>query len=159
MINTSMRYIILFSYLFVFSLATGFAQSKQIQHYSFEVAPQITTVKVDVVGNHVEVSNWPGNLIMVEIKAELNGASDDILNHLFEAGRYAVEAEAQDNTGIFVYTKVKERNPLKTKKGGSIIERVHYRVFIPDSFTKVNNNLWTREVEVDEPVPSEQKGE
>ncbi|MBL7794743.1 MAG: hypothetical protein JNK77_20575 [Saprospiraceae bacterium] len=152
-----MRYIILFL-LFAFSFSTAIAQSKQIQHYSFEVAPQITTVKVDVVGNYVEVTNWPGNLLMVEIKAELNGASDDILNHLFKEGRYAVEADAKEDNSIFVYTKVKERNPLKTKKGGSIIERVHYRVFIPDSFTKVNNNLWTREVEAEVPAPSEEKG-
>lgn len=152
-----MRYLIL-TFLLISSISTAFAQSKQIQHYSSEVAPQVTTVKVEVVGNHVEVSNWAGNLIMVEIKAELNGASDDILSHLFEAGRYAVEAEAKEDNSIFVYTKVKERNPLKTKKGGSIIERVHYRVFIPDSFTKVNNNLWTREVEADVPVPSDEKG-
>ncbi|MBK8703770.1 MAG: hypothetical protein IPN33_09150 [Saprospiraceae bacterium] len=141
----------------IFFFSTAFAQSKQIQHHSFEVAPQVTTIKVDVVGNYVEVNNWPGNLLMVEIKAELHGANDDILNHLFESGRYLVEAEAQGDTEILVYTKQKDRKPLKTKKR-DCIERVHYRVFIPDSFTKVNNNLWTREVEAEVPAPSEEKG-
>lgn len=148
-----MRFAVLL-FLLMAAFQQSWAQAQQILHHTVDLNPAITIVKTDIVANFLGVETWPGNHILLETKVEIHGLSDGVLKHFLEHDRYTVETKIENNTLLLV-SKEKERKPLKTKSG-ECVERVHYRVFIPEAFVASGKNQWTRPAEEAEAPAIEQ---
>lgn len=142
-----MRYWIILAML-MGSIGRAGAQAQQLLHVTYEVPAEISQIQTDIVGNFVGIDNWAGDHILIEIKVQLHGASDRILKHFMEDGRYSIEAK-QNNEKLLLVSKEKEHKPIKTKEG-ECVELVHYRIFIPDSFSKTGKNDWVRPLNTDD---------
>lgn len=117
-----------------------FGQLQKVFHQTFEI-DTINQIHFDQLGEY-KVESWAGNNIMTETKVKLYQASEGILDHLIEAGRYELEANAQGES-VRLSAKDKLRRPIKTHKG-ECAEIVELRIFIPDSFEKLGEHGWKR---------------
>lgn len=134
-----MRHVILiFLFLGHFPLA---AQLQRIFHQSFEVSDSVTVLELSLHGDF-QVETWAGNGILLESNIKLFNASEGVLNHFLETGRYALEAR-QEGGHLFLVAKDKERRPVKTGKG-ECFEEIQQRLFIPEEFSPVKDGVWQR---------------
>lgn len=116
--------------------ASLWGQAHKSFHDTFPL-DSVKTIHLDLYGEPT-VQSWPGNNIMIETKIKLYDASDVILDHFAEAGRYKVEAQEED--GILRLVSLdKERKTIKTKKG-ECFEEVNTIVYMPDTFKEVGAN-------------------
>lgn len=137
------------------SVARGWSQAQKILNNTIEINSAVTIVKTDIVGNFVGVETWPGNHVLLETKIELHGVSDGVLNHYMKEGRYAIIDTIQGNT-LSLISQQKIRKTLKTQQGSECLERIHYRVLIPEAFKPAGKNEWTRPPEEELPQVVEQ---
>ncbi len=116
------------------------AQLQRVMHQSFTL-DTAHVITFELPGN-LSVETWAGDNILVETKAQLYDASEGILNHFIEKGRYKLEAELQADT-LRVTAFDPKRDPIKTLKG-ECSEVVVVRFFIPDTFSQADSTRWVR---------------
>lgn len=144
-----MRFAIIMLMLTV-AIQQGWSQAQKILNSTVELNSAITTIKTDITGNFVGIETWPGNHVLLETKIELHGVSDGVLNHYMKEGRYAIIDTIQGNT-LSLISQQKVRKTIKTKGGSECLERIHYRILIPESFKSTEKNTWTRPPEEELP--------
>jgi hypothetical protein len=111
------------------------AQMERTIYQVFEV-DSARMVTLDLAGLY-EVHAWGGTNILVETNIQIWHASPEILGFLIKEGRYDLVHEKVDG-GLEVYTKVRDRKPLKTKDG-EVTEIATAKIFVPDFYT------WSRQ--------------
>ncbi|MBK8555189.1 MAG: hypothetical protein IPL65_05185 [Lewinellaceae bacterium] len=94
------------------------------------------TVTLDIAGIY-EIHPWAGTNILAETNIQIWHASPEILGFLIKEGRYDLVAEKIDG-GFEIYTKDRNRKPLKTKEG-EVTEIATAKIFVPDFYT------WTQQ--------------
>lgn len=122
--------------LFVFLLyaAGASAQMERMMYQVFEV-DSAQVVNFDVAGMY-EIKHWAGSSILVETDIQISHASPEILNYLIKEGRYDVKADTISPTEVKIYTRFRERKPIKTP-AGECTELATTRFFVPEWF------VWT----------------
>ena len=124
-----MRYtFLIFSFLFAFS---AHAQMERTMYQVFEV-DSVKRVTLDIAGIYV-LQTWAGNTIMVENNIQISHASPEILAFLIKEGRYDVVADTLSPAEWRLFTKVRDRKPVKTP-AGECTEIATTKIFIPDTF-------------------------
>ncbi len=94
------------------------------------------TVELTIEGIY-EVHTWAGNSILVETNIQIWEASKEILGFLIKDGRYDVTTDSSAGPTpkeMKIFTKHKERKPIKRPDGQKCLEIATARFFIPDTF-------------------------
>ncbi len=120
------------------------AQLERIIHDEFDV-DEISVLNLDLYGEY-EIVPWAGNKILVETKIELYSATNAILNHFIEAGRYKIDLLGDVGEASMVSMDM-ERKPIRTKSG-ECSEYVSIRLFIPEDFNTTQKNMLSREIQI-----------
>lgn len=113
----------------------GQAQMERTMYQVFEI-DSAQTVNLDVVGVY-EIHTWAGNSILVEANIQIWDASPEILGFLIKEGRYDLTTDstaAPNAKEIRIFTKNKERKPIKRPDGQKCLEIATTKIFIPDVF-------------------------
>jgi len=131
-------------------LTTGFAvrapgQVQRILHQEFALSDSITEIKAELYGDY-KVETWPGNNILLESQIKLYNASEGIIEHLMEIGRYELLSEYQGTT-LFLTARDLEHQTITTSRGESF-EDLQQRLFIPADFKEVSSGHWQRPAKV-----------
>lgn len=102
----------------------------------FEV-DSIKTVNLEILDLY-DLYTWAGNSILIETNVQIWHASPEILNHLIDKGRYAVDSERPSPDLLRITTKDRERKPIKTP-AGECTEIATAKIFVPDIY------LWSED--------------
>jgi len=140
-----MKGAILFLLLTFCGISTANAQLTKMIHQTFETA-EANRIELNLYGEY-EIEKWAGNTIMTETSIELYEASNNILKHFTEAGRWDIE-EDQSETSVKLTSVDLERRTLRTK-AGECFEIIKMKIYVPEEFKIVNNNLLERSAESD----------
>jgi hypothetical protein len=135
-----MKYI--FTFIAYFIVNQVFGQLEKTIHQTFNVT-DATNIAVQVSGDF-KVENWPGDAVLVETSIKLENATNAILKHVVETGRYTIVLEDQGNGSNFL---LKEQNTKRAKintKNGLVNETIEIKIFIPSFFDISNPTLCTR---------------
>lgn len=142
--------------ILLFCAIPTFAQFEKIIHQSFELNEAID-LDIQVNGEY-EVETWAGNVILAETKVQLYDASPSIFNYYLEKERYNLKSELSD-AGVVIQSVDMERKPIRTKKG-ECYEFVKIRLFVPEDYVQVSDNLWRLDIEGDlPPVAAKEESE
>ena len=124
-----MRYLLL---LFSFTLSlSASAQMKRTMYQVFEV-DSVKRVTLDLAGIY-ELHTWAGNSVMIENNIEISHASPEILDFLIKEGRYDVVSDTISPEEWRIYTKIRDRKPIKTP-AGECTEIATVKIFVPDTY-------------------------
>lgn len=121
--------------LFSLCLYTGNAQMERTMYQVFNV-DSAKTITLDIVGIY-EIHTWAGSSILVENNIQIWDASREILGYLIKNGRYDVTMDSTAGptpAAMNIYTKFKERKPIKRPDGQKCLEIATTKIFIPDVF-------------------------
>ena len=114
------------------------AQMERTFYQVFEV-DSARMITLDLAGIY-EVHAWAGTSVLAETNVQIWHASPEILNFLIKEGRYDLVSEKIDG-GMEIYTKDRNRKPLKTKEG-EVTEIATVKLFVPDFYTwETQDNL------------------
>ncbi|MBP6812040.1 MAG: hypothetical protein KA138_11000 [Saprospiraceae bacterium] len=111
------------------------AQMERTMYQVFEV-DSAKTIALDIVGIY-EVHTWAGSSVLVETNIQIWDASREILGFLIKDGRYDVSMDSSAGptpTELKIFTKIKERKPIKRLDGQKCLEIATAKIFIPDTF-------------------------
>jgi len=120
--------------LFAFLILTWAVQAQPmtkktfVKSFNFEDQQEIV---LDLTGD-VEIQQWNNSLMRVQITIALPNGTDAMLKSLIRAGRYNLQAKAQDD-----HTLVTAPNLLRkvTVGGQELEEQISYVVFAPKHLT------------------------
>ncbi len=121
--------------LFALCLYTAQAQMERTMYQVFNV-DSAKTITLDMVGIY-EIHTWAGSSILVENNIQIWDASREILGFLIKNGRYDVTMDSTAGptpSEMNIYTKIKERKPIKRPDGQKCLEIATAKIFIPDVF-------------------------
>lgn len=125
------------------------AQMERTMYQVFNVDSS-KTVSLDITGVY-EIHTWAGSSILVENNIQIWDASREILNYLIENGRYDVAMDSSSGptpVEMKIFTKIKERKPIKRPDGKKCLELAVAKIFIPDTFiVSEDKKLLTRKEE------------
>lgn len=124
-----MRYLLLLPTLLL-SLSAS-AQMTRTMYQVFEV-DSVKRVTLDLAGLY-ELNTWAGNTILIENNIEISHASPEILDFLIKEGRYDVVSDTISPTEWRIYTKIRNRKPIKTP-AGECTEIATVKIFVPDTY-------------------------
>ncbi len=111
------------------------AQMERTMYQVFDV-DSAKTVDLDIVGIY-EIHTWAGSSILIESNIQIWDASREILNFLIKDGRYNVAMDSSAGptpAEMKVFTKYKQRKPIKRQDGQACLEIATTKIFIPDTF-------------------------
>ena len=111
------------------------AQMERTMYQVFDV-DSAKTVALDIVGIY-EIHTWAGSSILVETNIQIWDGSREILGFLIKEGRYDVAMDSTAGptpTEMKIFTKNKERKPIKRPDGQKCLEIATAKIFIPDTF-------------------------
>lgn len=97
----------------------------------FEI-DSVKRVTLDLAGLY-ELHTWAGNSMMIENNIEISHASPEILDFLIKEGRYDVVSDTISPTEWRIYTKIRDRKPIKTP-AGECTEIATVKIFVPDTY-------------------------
>ena len=117
------------------------AQLQRIMHQSFTL--DTLHHLVFALPGEYQVESWAGDNILTETKVQLYDASEGILTHFIEKGRYQLEAETGADT-LRIFALDPERKPIRTLNGEAS-ELVNLRIFIPEAFVEAGPGYWRKE--------------
>jgi hypothetical protein len=120
-----------------FACALSFSAAAQMERTMYQVfeIDSIKFIELDLAGIY-ELETWSGNSILVENNIQISHASPEILDFLIKQGRYDVVADTVSASEIRIYTKIRDRKPIKTP-AGECTEIATTKLFVPDTF------IWT----------------
>jgi hypothetical protein len=127
------RLIVFFSGLLMAAQAT--AQMERTMYQVFEV-DSAKTISLDIAGIY-EIHTWAGSSILVENNIQIWDASREILGFLIKDGRYDVTMDSSAGPmpkEMKIFTKHRERKPIKRPDGQKCLEIATTKFFIPDVF-------------------------
>ncbi|MFN4080239.1 MAG: hypothetical protein ACK4NS_05020 [Saprospiraceae bacterium] len=118
-------------------LASGVlrAQMERTIYQVFQV-DSVKTIQLDMLGAY-ELHYWAGSSVLLETNVQIWHASPEILNYFIKEGRYAVDVDTLSPESLRLYTRDRERKPIKNKDRIECVEIATAKLFIPDSF------VWT----------------
>lgn len=127
----------IFTLIWLIALTSGVlrAQMERTIYQVFQI-DSVETIQLDMLGTY-ELHYWAGSSVLLETNIQIWHASPEILNYFIKEGRYAVDADTLSPTTLRLYTRDRERNPIKNKDRIECVELATARLFIPDSF------VWT----------------
>jgi hypothetical protein len=128
--------ILLINLFFAFGAA---AQMERTMYQVFEV-DSVKVVNLDLAGIY-EVYAWAGSSILAETNIQISHASPQILDFLIKEGRYDLAADTISPSEVKIFTKIRDRKPIKTP-AGECTEIATAKIFVPDTFE------WTDEKKV-----------
>lgn len=94
---------------------------------SFNLKGQQTIV-LDLQGN-VEVKEWKGDIMRVQMEIAIANGSDSMLKSLITAGRYNLKSKVGDDEMTIFAPGMKRDIKIK---GSALQEKIIYTVFAPD---------------------------
>lgn len=125
------------------------AQIHRSLHKTYALEDSITSINIDIFEHdEQEVVQWAGNTIMTETQVQLFGASEGVLNHYIDTGRYEIELVVEEKD-LKIISKDMVRRPIKTTSG-DCSELVKIRFYVPEEFEKVDDDLWRKKEEEEE---------
>ncbi len=124
------RYTILIALSFAF-VTNAQAQSVRRFHQSIEVPEQQALTLAPLSDAEVEVVQWEGSDILIEITVRSNTGSAAVLNHLQKEGRYDLVISTESGKPWLARKQVK-RQVVKAK-GVDMDEKVLYKISVPTS--------------------------
>ncbi|MBL7827747.1 MAG: hypothetical protein JNJ57_14045 [Saprospiraceae bacterium] len=131
------------------------AQMERTMYQVFEV-DSAQVIELDIVGIY-EVHTWAGSSILAEANIQIWDASPEILNFLIKEGRYDLTTDSTAGPTpkeMRIFTKNKERKPIKRPDGQKCLEIATTKLFIPDVFwVSEDKTRLSRKV----PAPVEEK--
>ncbi len=136
--NITLRVKVTTLFLMGWLLASG--QEGKLLHQSFSL-DSIQELTVEPGWEYV-IEPWAGSSILVETHVSIENASRAVMDHFLETGRYNLETN-REGEKLQLLAVDKERRPIQTKKG-SCYEAVRMKIFLPDQFERVGDNLWQR---------------
>ncbi|HNE29491.1 MAG: hypothetical protein U0U46_06715 [Saprospiraceae bacterium] len=110
------------------------AQMERTMYQVFEV-DSVKSVALDLADIY-DIYTWGGSSILIETNVKISFASPEILDYLIKEGRYAVAMDTLAPDAVKIYTKNRDRKPIKTP-AGVCTEIPEAKIFVPDSF------IWT----------------
>ncbi len=124
------KYYTLFAFL-IFSWviqAQSMTEKTFVKSFNFDNEEEIM---LDLAGD-VEIQQWSNSLMRVQITIALSNGTEAMLKSLIRAGRYNLQAEAEDG-----YTLVQAPNLLRkvTVGGKELQEEISYTVFAPKNLS------------------------
>lgn len=132
MTTMTLRLFFLLTALAIGSTAHG--QMERTMYQVFEV-DSVKSVTLDLADIY-NIYTWGGSSILIETNVKISFASPEILDYLIKEGRYAVAMDTLAPDAVKIYTKNRDRKPIKTPVG-ECTEIPEAKIFVPDSF------IWT----------------
>ncbi len=137
-----MHYIWLFMLVFVLWGTTLQGQFRKTLHQAYGL-DSILHIQLSLASGYKAVY-WPGNQLLAETKVQLSNASQGILDHFVEQGRYAIEADTNEYT-LRLFPKDTLRPSIKSKRGVAE-EIIDIKLYLPEQFKpNSDSTLWARE--------------
>lgn len=134
---------IVFLLLGLMVAAPARAQLKKTLHQTFEVPDSATCLIFQLyAGDTYSIEPWAGNNIMTESQVSVFSSTQSVFDHLIENGRYKFEAHEGRDT--FSLTSFDPRRLTIRAAGMQAFEEVEVRIFIPDSFRKAGDYVYSR---------------
>lgn len=143
-------------------LLGAFSLNAQMERTMYQVFNVDSTERVtfDITGKY-EINTWAGSSILVETNIQIWDASPDILGFLIKNGRYDLTMDSSAGPTpkqLNIFTKNKERKPIKRPEGQKCIEICTIKIFIPDFFAvSEDKTMLTRKEKLPEPGTSSGK--
>lgn len=121
-------------FLLIISLGISLTASAQMTRTMYQVfeMDSVKRITLDLAGLY-ELHSWAGNTIMIENNIEISHASPEILDFLIKEGRYDVVSDTVSETERRIYTKIRDRKPIKTP-AGECTEIATVKIFVPDTY-------------------------
>jgi hypothetical protein len=126
--------------LLVFTLflhAATQAQAVRRYHQQLELS-DASAVRVDAQAAEVEMKEWAGSEILVEVFVTTKSGSTTILNHLQQEGRYDLIVTVESGVAV-VKNKMLKRQTIKVK-GAEMDEQIWYVISVPENINVTNTS-------------------
>ncbi len=127
----------------VFLCLTGLlgAQETKSLYQIIELNDSVGQIGMDIFSDF-ETEVWEGNVVMVEWRVELFGATEGILNFLIGQQRYHLDTAPEGD--VLRLRQAAERfRPIETRNG-PLTELIRIKLFIPKDFAPAGPNRWQR---------------
>jgi len=92
-------------------------------------------VELDLAGIY-ELHSWAGSSVLAETNIQISHANPEIVDFLIKEGRYDLSVDTLSASQVKIYTKIRDRKPIKTPSG-ECTEIATLKIFVPDTF------IWT----------------
>lgn len=121
--------------LFLLGAVAVNAQMERTMYQVFNV-DSTQRVNFEIVGEY-QINTWAGSSILVETNIQIWDASPEILGFLIKEGRYDLSMDSTAGPTpkeLNIFTRNRERKPIKRPDGQKCLEICTTKIFIPDFF-------------------------
>jgi hypothetical protein len=129
-------------FFFFIALSCSFitaSSAQAVRRYHQNLAlTDATSIHINATSAQVEVVEWAGSEILIEVTVSSKSGSTAILNHLQKEGRYDLIVTVENGTAM-VLNKLAKRQTIKAK-GAEMDEQVSYKILVPENYTVTNTS-------------------
>jgi hypothetical protein len=127
-------------FFFFIALSCSFITTSSAQavrrYHQYLAITDATSIHINATAAQVEVVEWAGSEILIEVTVSSKSGSTAILNHLQKEGRYDLIVTVENGTAT-VLNKLAKRQTIKAK-GAEMDEQVTYKISVPENYTVTN---------------------
>jgi hypothetical protein len=133
--------------LLMLSLTSLSAQVERVLYQTFNLHDSTDNITLNMKDNY-EVIAWHHDKdVMVESTVEIKGGSMDLLKNFINEGRYLVQPKLELPSTVFQLAFEKSKRETLKLNGRTCDEIVFHRIYIPDDYIKVSENVYSRKTE------------
>ncbi|MCB0635383.1 MAG: hypothetical protein KDC54_02135 [Lewinella sp.] len=118
----------------------GSAQVQEKLYWTFPI-DSVTAIQLDLADGF-QAKTWAGNQVMVTTEVNLYNASQGMLDHFVESGRYGL-LDSLRNGELRLWAEQPQRAPI-SRSGNVCREDVKIEIFIPRTFVTTDERRWTK---------------
>jgi hypothetical protein len=119
----------------------GQAQVQEKLYWTFPT-DSLTAIQLELADAY-EVRSWSSDQVMVAAEINLYNASQGMLDHLVEAGRYGLRDTLQQQE---LWLRAEQPQRASIARGGMVCrEDIKLEIFIPKTFVATDDRRWVRQ--------------
>lgn len=123
------------------------AQVERVLYQTFVLHDSTDNITLNVKDNY-EIVPWHHDRdVMVESTIAIKGGSMDLLKNFINEGRYLVQPKLELPATVFQLAFEKSKRETLKLNGRTCDEIVFHRIYIPDDYVKVSENIYSRKTE------------
>jgi hypothetical protein len=123
------------------------AQVERVLYQTFNLHDSTDNITLNMKDNY-EIIAWHHDKdVMIESTVDLKGGSMDLLKNFINEGRYLVKPKLELPATVFELAFDKDKREALKLNGRLCEEIVYHRIYIPDDYVKVSENVYSRKTE------------
>jgi hypothetical protein len=120
------------------------AQVERVLYQTFYLHDSTDNITLNMKDNY-EIIVWHHEKdVMVESTVEIKGGSMDLLKNFINEGRYLVKPKLELPATVFELAFDKTKREALKLNGRTCDELVSHRIYIPEDYIKVSENVYSR---------------